>query len=204
MARAPWNWLGFLVRYGLAFALVLALWSYVRLAYGRMVVTGSNAVFELLEADPETHVVLHSLDQYRVKRGDLLVTAESTSAKMIVDTLVPFLPLVVAIPRLTWRNRLILLLVGLGTLYLIQVGLLLVHSRYAIGAAYLSPALDGNRHLVPFRYSPASVRFYEEAVSQFWVGVGYYWAGPIVGLGLGAWLLSRQERGFQDINGSLR
>jgi len=187
-----------LVRYGLVFALVLTLWSSAGLVYARAVVAGTNAVFELIETAPETHIVLRSLNQHRVERGGLSIAAETTFAKMAIDTVIPFLPLAVAIPRLTWRNRLILLLVGLGILYLIQVGLLVVHSRYALAAAYLNPALDSSRHLLSFRYSPASVRFYEKIVSPFWAGVGYYWTGPVVGLGLGAWLLSRQQRAKRD------
>jgi hypothetical protein len=102
---------------------------------------------------------------------------------------------VVAIPRLTWRNRLTLLLVGLGVLYVLQIAPLLALFRYAIATAYQSPQLDDARRQLPFAYSPADVMFYDQTVRPFWTMVGYFWAGPIVGLGLGAWLLSRQRAG---------
>jgi len=167
----------------------------VRLAYTRAVVAGGNPIAELLEADPEMRVVFLSIEQYRVERGGLEIMAtESPFIKLTVDTLLPFLPLAIAIPRLTWRNRLILLLIGLGVLYLVQVGLLLVFFRCMMASAYLDPKLDDVRHLVPFRYSLADIKFYQNTIKQFWTHVGYYWTGPVVGLGLGAWLLSRQQR----------
>lgn len=194
MAHAPWNWLGFLLRYGLVLALALSLWPSLRLAYARLVVNGCNVAFELLEADPETHVTLRSLERYHAERAKLPAPGTSTFIKLSVDTLTPFWPWAAAIPRLTWRNRLILLLAGLGVLYLVQVGLLLTLFRHAMATAYLNPALDDIRHLAPFNYATIDIKFYKETVRQFWVNVGYYWAGPGVGLGLGAWLLSRQKR----------
>lgn len=184
-----------MVRYGLILALLLALWPPVRPSYARLVAAGSNVAFELLEAAPETRATLLALDQFHIERGRLSTTATTPFIGLVTDMLLSFFPMVAAIPRLTWRNRLILLLVGLSILYVLQVGPLLALFRYAIATAYLGPELDGARHQLPFTYSPADVTFYDETVRPFWTMVGYFWAGPVVGLGLGAWLLSRQRFG---------
>ncbi len=174
-------------------ALLLILWPPVRPSYARLIVAGDNAVFELLETAPETHVTLRALDDFYIERGRISTTATTPFIKLVADMLLSFLPMVVAIPRLTWRNRLMLLLVGLGVLYMLQIAPLLALFRYAIATAYLSTGLDSARHQLPFVYSPADVTFYDQTVRPFWTMVGYFWAGPIVGLGLGAWLLSRQR-----------
>ncbi len=193
MGRVPWSWLGFLIRYGLVLGLALALWPSARLGYAHLTTAGGNVVLAVLEAAPSSHVELRAIDQARIERGGLTVTPQAPFVRLSVDTLIPFFPMAAAIPRLTWRERLTLLLVGLGIIYLIQVGLLVALFRNEVAKAYLDPGMDDVRHLVPFAYSPNDVDLYAETLRPFWVGVGSYWTGPLVGLSLGAWLLSRQK-----------
>lgn len=193
MGRVPWSWLGFLTRYVLVFALTLTLWPSVRFGYTRLVVAGDDVVLGLFESAPSTHVALRAIDQATLERGGLTVTPATPFVKLAIDTLIPFFPMAAAIPKLSWRNRLILVSIGWVLIYCIQVGLLVILFRNEMAKAYLDSGMDDVRHLVPFSYSPNDVKLYAKTLRPFWVGVGSYWTGPVVGLSLGAWLLSRQR-----------
>lgn len=182
-----------MLRFILAFALALYLWPALRLPYARLVVGGANLTFEFFESSPKTQVTLLSIEKYQAERGGLPSSAKSTFIGMAVDTLLPFLPLTLAIPRLKWRNRLGMLTLGLGSIYVIQTILLLILFRHAMATVFLDSKLDEIRHLAPFSYAPGDVTLYTELVKPFWVNVGYHWTGLVVGLGLAAWLLARQK-----------